>query len=120
MDVANQNRDQYFRLNQVDFDGTSTIYDPVYLNCEIAASYLTVYYSNNQLNILLPSDFSNGKIEVLDISGKIINVNDLLNGLVSKSSVSQIPVQLSSGLYIINATNYANGKIYSAKMSVLQ
>jgi hypothetical protein len=90
----------YYRLNQVDLDGTSTISQVVIVTSIDDNNGLTIFPnpSNGIFNIVLENkNNSLSKIKIIDIFGKTVwnNERTLLNG------INAINVNLSKGNYIL-------------------
>ena len=90
----------YYRLNQVDLDGTSTISQVVIVTSIDDNNGLTIFPnpSNGIFNIVLETKSNSlAKIKIIDIFGKTVwnNERTLLNG------INAINVNLSKGNYIL-------------------
>jgi hypothetical protein len=75
VDPSNPGRDMYYRLSQTDYNGVTTIHDPVYLkNCSELEGKLSIYPNpaKSIVNILTEEKIS--QIRVLDPAGKIIAI----------------------------------------------
>lgn len=75
VDPSNPGRDMYYRLSQTDYNGATTIHDPVYLkNCSELESKLSIYPNpaKSIVNILTEEKIS--QIRVLDPAGKAVSV----------------------------------------------
>jgi hypothetical protein len=100
--------DNYYRLKQVDIDGTAKTYEIINVNCENNNSiYFDIYPnpSNGNIHIILNDKRIKGEafIRITDTKGhlifnKPIDVNDGINMYI----LSEV---LSSGIYYINIVN---------------
>lgn len=86
----------YYRLNQIDNDGTSTIYDmrSVQLNCEYFKPFL--YPNPSQGTVFIESPF-HGTATITDAKGKVI-----LNAALEKGSNSLGLELISNGVYFVS------------------
>jgi hypothetical protein len=91
----------YYKLRQVDFDGTSEVFDIIRaVSSEIAEKDLTLFESNNHIyGSYLAKKESVAKLVVYDMSGKLLFSNDVkLNLGFNKIDVPLINLQ--NGVYI--------------------
>ena len=100
--------DNYYRLNQVDIDGTNTSYDIVNVNCENQIeSYFSVYPnpSNGSFNIVLNDAriIGDAMIQIIDTKGHVI----LSKPVEVKNGINMFIMNefISSGMYYINIQN---------------
>ena len=107
IDDSPMNGVNYYRLSQTDFDGTSETFAPIAITCEtdLLDGY-SIYPNpaNSLLNIDIELEYYQGddvSIEVIDINGKVIQLQQVLltrgyNHL--EVDLSEVP----SGVYMIN------------------
>jgi hypothetical protein len=71
----------YYRLVQVDQDGTKKTYDPISVQCDIEKSNVTVYPNPTEADIAVliqtKEVFQNVVIELVDLSGRVIDVKEM-------------------------------------------
>lgn len=98
-DPSHPRRDLYYRLLQTDYNGSTTIYEPVYLkSCSESESRLSVYPNpaKSIVNILTEEKIS--QIRVLDPAGKAVS-------LPIDYQYKQLNFgELSNGVYFIEVT----------------
>lgn len=94
----------YYRLNQIDFDGKSTLSDPIAVSFGSGAVGVMAYPNPvvNQLNVsgLVAGD----RIKLLDLSGRIIK-EQAFSG--SNSSVLNLD-KINAGVYLLIVENLGN------------
>jgi hypothetical protein len=95
-----KNQIVYYRLNQIDFDGTSSISKMVLVTSNNENNSIVIFPnpSNGAFNISFDSKNSSAaKLKIIDVYGKTIWYNErtLLNG------INAINVNLSKGNYIL-------------------
>lgn len=72
-DPSNPRRDLYYRLSQTDYNGVTTIHDPVYLkNCSENVSKLSIYPNPAKSIVNILTDEKINQIRVLDPAGKAV------------------------------------------------
>jgi len=112
MDRNVPNRIQYYRLNQVDFNGYSELSDIVSLqNKEIEMIKIYPNPAKNVVSILTSDDIQ--QVTIVDGQGKIW-VNQAINDIQSKIDVSKLP----NGYYSIQS-HLTNGDVNQNKLIVL-
>lgn len=92
----------YYRLAQTDFDGTTEVFSPVFVEVHLVAAELSAYpnpMTGNNLTINLPKAEA-GSLQILDNRGKVI-MNRKVDG---SSNVVELefPGELLQGLYYVN------------------
>ena len=98
----------YFRLRQVDIDGTEKLYDPINVSCkEVTTGYFTSYPnpsgSSFQLVVNNKELLGNCVMNIVDASGKVI---EQLNIEVKEGiNLFMINQALNPGIYFLNITN---------------
>ena len=101
---------QYFRLNQIDLNGESTIYGPISVNCQNTNSHWSVFpnpsSSELQLQITCDKPIGGSTIEIIDLGGKIVFQTgiDLVQGQNHK--MVQVAA-LAQGVYTLRISNAA-------------
>jgi hypothetical protein len=97
--------DAYYRLNQVDINGSNKLYDPVFIGCEGIASQLTTYPNPSMegFNILISDSKLVGESTLIirDAMGKIF----LTKSISIESGLNLFPItslELENGVYFIS------------------
>jgi hypothetical protein len=71
----------YYRLVQVDNDGSRTTYGPVSVQCEINKSTITVYPNptETEFTVMIQTKevFENAVVELIDMFGRLIDANEM-------------------------------------------
>jgi len=102
----------YYRLNQVDYDGRSTYYGPVSTNILISELIVGNILPNPiedvaMIDIRTPSD-ANIKLEVIDVTGNL--VVEKSKNIIAGSNTVQIDLKhLSKGIYFLKT--YADNNV---------
>ncbi len=109
--AADQNAtdgNNYFRLRQVDIDGTEKLYDPINVSCaEVTTGYFSSYPnpSGTSFQVIVNNKelLGNCIMNIVDAAGKVIEqrqieVKDGINMFV-------INQELTPGIYFLNVTN---------------
>jgi hypothetical protein len=99
---------QYYRLNQVDIDGTSKYYNPIAVDCddsdkEVIQTYPNPSHEGFSVLINNPKNTGDGKLSIVDATGaiiseKTINIQDGVNVFFIKEN-------LTRGIYFIQIEN---------------
>lgn len=111
VNLNNPHRNNYFRLVQYDFNGTSKHYPPAYLSCQPQNENLIAYYNGTSLQIIFPENISNDlSYTILDVNGKMI-----LTGLTTKTQVISLNNEVAAGIYILNVVDNVTRSNYFAK-----
>jgi len=109
------NEYKYFRLLQVDFDGTITYYSPQTIECNTLENKLNAWYTNNYLKIKYPLGLSNGRLCVYDLNGKTILLEELNN-----PSYQEFYLPVNNGIYTVLVYDDESMKHYNAKVLVVR
>jgi len=103
-DYFSFNSTGYYRLRQVDFDGTEEMFGPISINCSNDENSLTVYPNPTQSNftVLIKTNkiIDNGHILIYDLSGKEV-IRESINILTGTNTFNFESNGLASGSYII-------------------
>lgn len=110
--------DQYFRLQQVDFDGTSTVYPPLYLDCRRENMTIPLTISGSAITVILPNDIFYGSLNMFDVIGKNIYSTPITKGKTGNNIIIPKPETISSGIYIISLIDESNGQKYNCKFFI--
>lgn len=94
----------YYRLVQVDYDGTEEVYGPISVNCDINESSITVYPNptDNDFTVLIQTmeTVENANIELVDLFGRIIDVKEI-NILPGSTQIKFDTNTFKPGTYIV-------------------
>ena len=92
----------YYRLKQIDFDGTKKIYGPITNDCNIEDDIYNIYPNpiKDKLNIFINSKKSLHDIIIIDNSGRIVHTEKFETNANINKKVLNLS-QLSNGHYII-------------------
>lgn len=92
----------YYRLKQIDFDGTEKIYGPITNDCNIEDDIYNIYPNpiKDELNIFINSKKSLHDIIIIDNSGRIVYTEKFETTANINKKVLNLS-QLSNGHYII-------------------
>ncbi|WP_294676575.1 T9SS type A sorting domain-containing protein [uncultured Fluviicola sp.] len=75
VDASNRGRDMYYRLSQTDYNGTTTVHEPVYLSsCSETDSRLSIYPNPAKSVVNILTDEKITQIRILDPAGKVVAV----------------------------------------------
>lgn len=112
LDILN-NEEKYFRLKQTDFNGQTTYFSPVVVDCNLSNSdeQMLIMYPNptyDKFTILI-EDKMIQKVEILDLNGRVLwqmeNISQLNN-----IDIENFP----TGMYIVHA--YSKTEVFSSKL----
>jgi len=94
----------YYRLKQIDFDGTETIYPPKSVNIGVFDG-IQIYPNptENVLNVVFDIDHS-FEIKLFDSKGSRIPIQYTINGLSTQIDLSSV----ESGIYFVNISDQGN------------
>lgn len=94
--ISSENGKFYYRLNQIDSDGVSTVYDmrSIHQNCETFKPY--IYPNPIQREAFIESPFR-GSATVADMNGKVVHTTDLVKGTNTLNLEA-----ISSGVYFVS------------------
>jgi chondroitin AC lyase len=98
----------YFRLRQVDIDGTENLYDPINVSCEaISVGYFSSYPnpSGNAFQIIVNNEDLEGEcvLNMVDAQGKVIE----RRAIEVKPGINMFVMNqnLNPGMYFLNVSN---------------
>jgi hypothetical protein len=99
----------YYRLKQFDSDGQMELFGPIRVNCEIETNLMTVYPNptNDNFTLAIQSSqvFEDARIELVDMSGRIILV-DVMDIFPGTTLLSYDAYRLGAGNYFIRVVNH--------------
>jgi hypothetical protein len=110
----------YYRLVQVDHNGTEKIYGPISVSCAGDENGMVVFPNptkgNFTVEISSTEIFTNAQLQITDLTGKVIDERST-NILEGKNQFTFEGLNLQLGTYIINL-NSVNGKINPVRVVV--
>jgi hypothetical protein len=110
----------YYRLVQLDINGTEKIYGPISVSCAGNYNSIVVFPNptkgNFTVEISSTEMFTNAQLQITDLTGKIIHQRST-NILEGKNQFTFEDLDLQLGTYIINL-NSVNGKINPVRIVV--
>ncbi|MCP4461091.1 MAG: T9SS type A sorting domain-containing protein [Cytophagales bacterium] len=99
VDMVAQNGDVYYRLSQVDFDGTSETYNTIFVGGEIPENNISIYPNpSDGANLTLrslSSEANTGLVIIYNLKGNVISKHHLA---FNESQISMNP-KLPKGIY---------------------
>lgn len=115
VNVEAENKPIYFRLKQVDFDGTINYHNMIVSNCSNSSFEVTLpLLTENQLSFMINSELDeNFQVYLYDYRGRLITdkSESLQKGL---NTVRINNLNLSSGIYMLSIVGQNN--VYSTKL----
>jgi hypothetical protein len=105
---ANYSNGTYYRLTQVDYNGESETFDPIYVNCDVRVSnevniYPVPAYDVSNLDILAAEDMDI-QITLFSSTGQILLSQK--TALVKGNNIIKLDIaNLSPGMYHVNIVN---------------
>jgi hypothetical protein len=110
----------YYRLVQVDNNGTQTIYGPISVSCADNENGMVVFPNPTQGNFTVEISstemFANAQLQITDLTGKVINERST-NILEGKNQFTFEDLDLQLGTYIIQL-NAGNQRIQPVRVVV--
>jgi hypothetical protein len=98
----------YYRLRQVDIDGTEKLYDPINVSCaEVTPGYFTSFPnpSGSSFQVIVNNKELNGTclLNIVDATGKVIEQREIeMNDGINMFVINQ---ELTPGIYFMNISN---------------
>lgn len=103
----------YYRLRQVDINGTEKLYNPIVVNCENSESLLSIPNpSSTQFDLILNSQDESVSISIFNQEGRLVNT--LNEKITSGTNLIPMNLDLESGVYFIE-TKLSSGKTLRLK-----
>lgn len=103
----------YYRLRQVDINGTEKLYNPIVVNCENSESLLSIPNpSSTQFDLILNSQDESVTISIFNQEGRLVNTLD--EKITSGNNLIPMNLDLESGVYFIE-TKLSSGKTMRLK-----
>ncbi len=99
---------QYYRLNQVDIDGTNKYYDPIAVDCDNSDKEVIQTYpnpSNEGFSVLVnnPKNKGDGKLTIVDATGALVSQKSI--SIQDGVNIFFIKENLTRGIYFIQIEN---------------
>jgi hypothetical protein len=99
---------QYYRLNQVDIDGTNKYYDPIAVDCEESDQEVIQTYPNPSqegFSIIInnPKNTGDGELTIVDATGTLVSQRSI--SIQDGVNVFFIKENLTRGIYFIQIEN---------------
>lgn len=118
--VPQMSQEQYFRLQQVDFNGATTTYGPYFQSCDWTGNNWFIQENSNSDNLIISLNSTNitssHQIHIVDLSGRIlldVPVTIHLGSNMISLDVSTFP----AGAYIVRL-NHQEGELAPLKFAV--
>jgi hypothetical protein len=116
--VFAKNTVAYYRLKQIDFNGTYTYSQVIKINAKSTATNSMVVYPNpsvGEFNVSFQSNIEgNGLIEISDIQGKVIYTKNVLVSLGANNFPIEEKANFGKGIYFVKFN--MNGEIHVEKL----
>ncbi len=112
IDNAPFNGVSYYRLLQLDFNGTEVIYGPISVSCANSSNGMVVFPSPNNGNftveISTDENLNDSELVIIDVAGKIVSKRNI-NILQGKTQAIFQNQELQAGTYIIELISGNHG-----------
>ncbi len=103
-DENNWNGVTYYRLRQIDFNGTEEVYGPISVSCENKESSMTVYPNPNSgsftIEIASKETYNNAQLFLTDLTGKVIT-SQSVNVANGTTQILINDLDLKMGTYLV-------------------
>jgi hypothetical protein len=103
--------DAYYRLKQVDYDGSSENFSMIYNSCEQDNSHeISVYpnpFNGSEINVMSSDHIGESQIKIYDTSGRLIR--EMQYDLMEGNNTIRFGNQLAPGAYLIEIANKKTG-----------
>jgi hypothetical protein len=113
VDINPVNTLTYYRIKQTDFDGSSTIFGPIAVNCEVQKLQIYPNPSNDLFYVLAPNDKRIENIKVIDAAGNLIlgdNGNNQVKLIISSAN-------WNNGVYFVQSS-FTDGSMEVGKIVI--
>ncbi len=90
----------YYRLKQTDYDGKYTYSEIIIVNR--SSKDVSIINSNDRLSVIIPDIYIGGSIEIIDLSGRIIEKKDITDDSMSFNNLS---TKASGSVFIVKVQN---------------